>query len=171
MHRYADIATLVEVDTPTGSFPLAHVLHDADARDVADLTGELHAVKSRPRHSGSGRMLRWSWLGRVPFVFSVLYLALARSQRLRQRSGTVSVTSIGMFAGGSGLAIGVPTIMTLTVVVGGMSDRPVVKNGDVVVRRMLDLTVTADHRIVDGGPLARFAAELRRLLETPPSAA
>lgn len=164
--EFVDVATLVEVSTPEGSFPLAHVLRDSDVRTVEELSHELHAVKTTPTRSRSGRLLRRAWLARVPFLFPLIYAVAARSPRLREQSGTVSVTSVGMFAGGSGHAIGHPTIMTLTVLVGGMGDQPVVRDREVVVRRLLDLTVTVDHRIVDGAPLARFGADLRRFVES-----
>jgi len=35
----------------------------------------------------------------------------------------------------------------------------------VTVRRILDVTVTIDHDVVDGGPAERFGADLRRLIE------
>ncbi len=37
---------------------------------------------------------------------------------------------------------------------------------DIEVRDVLDLTLTIDHNVVDGGPATRFAADLRRLLHT-----
>ena len=82
-------------------------------------------------------------------------------------SGTVAVTSIGMFGGGGGIGIGIPTIHTLTVLVGGISQRPVVVEGSVEVRDIMDLTISVDHNLVDGGPAARFTAELRALIESP----
>jgi len=56
-HRYVDVATIVEVPTATGTFPLVHVLADADTRRVNDLTAELRAVKADPSGSGTGRWL------------------------------------------------------------------------------------------------------------------
>ena len=56
--------------------------------------------------------------------------------------------------------------MPLTVLIGGVAERPWVIDGEVVVRRILDLTVTIDHTTVDGAPAARFGATLRELLET-----
>ena len=52
------------------------------------------------------------------------------------------------------------------VIVGGLSQRPRVINGQVTVRDILDLTVAIDHNVVDGAPAARFAAEFRELLES-----
>lgn len=69
-------------------------------------------------------------------------------------------------AGGEGFGIGQPTVMTLGVLVGGISQHPRVVDGSVVVREMMDLTVTVDHNVVDGAPAARFVEDLRRFMET-----
>ena len=72
-----------------------------------------------------------------------------------------------MFGEGGGTGIGQPTIMTLSVLVGGRSMRPRVVDGQVVARLILDLTISVDHAIVDGAPAARFAAALTNLIEDP----
>jgi pyruvate/2-oxoglutarate dehydrogenase complex dihydrolipoamide acyltransferase (E2) component len=166
-HRHVDVNTLIEIDTPQGPFPLAHVVRDADVRDVADLTAELRRVKTDSSASTSGRWLTRAApvASRVPGVIPALYLVLGRSVRMRQRVGTVAVTAVGMFAGGSGFAVAAPSLMSLQVVVGGMTARPRAVDGRVAVRDVLDLTVTIDHDVVDGAPAARFGAELRRLVE------
>jgi pyruvate/2-oxoglutarate dehydrogenase complex dihydrolipoamide acyltransferase (E2) component len=92
---------------------------------------------------------------------------LGRSVQARLRAGTVQVTAVGMFAGGSGFAIAPPTICSLVVVVGGLSRRPRADGDRVVIRDVLDLTVTIDHNVVDGAPAARFGADLRRRMEEP----
>jgi pyruvate/2-oxoglutarate dehydrogenase complex dihydrolipoamide acyltransferase (E2) component len=166
-HHHVDVNTIVEIATPEGPFPLAHVMRDADVRDVSDLTAELHSVKTEPYGAGSGQWLaRAGPIGaRIPGVFPAMYALMGRSVRVRQRVGTVAVTAVGMFAGGSGFAIAPPTLMSLQVVVGGMSARPRVIHGEVEVREVLDLTVTIDHNVVDGAPATRFGAELRQLIE------
>ena len=105
-----------------------------------------------------------------------MYAVMARSVAARQRIGTVAVTAVGMFAGGGGFGITSLSLMSLEVIVGGMSQRPRVIDGQVTVRDVLDLTVAIDHNVVDGAPAARFAAEFRELLESaavlsPPSGA
>lgn len=169
LHRHVDVATLIEVDDEGRSFPLAHVLRDADVRSVEDLSNEIRRVVADLGQSGSGRLLgaRVTRLARIPGVVSVFYRVLARSVRLRQKSGTVAVTSVGMFGRGGGTGIGQPTIMTMSVLVGGRSMRPRVIDGQVVPRLVLDLTVSVDHAIVDGAPAARFAATLTDLIEQP----
>jgi pyruvate/2-oxoglutarate dehydrogenase complex dihydrolipoamide acyltransferase (E2) component len=56
-------------------------------------------------------------------------------------------------------------LMSLQVVVDGMSARPRVVDGQLEVRDVLDLTVTVDHNVVDGALAARFGADLRELIE------
>jgi pyruvate/2-oxoglutarate dehydrogenase complex dihydrolipoamide acyltransferase (E2) component len=168
-HTYVDVQTLVEISTPEGPFGLVHVVRDADVRSVAEITAELREVKSHPASTASGRALaRFApAAGRAPGVLPLMYAVLARSVRAHLRTGTVQVTAVGMFAGGSGFAIAPPTLASLVVVVGGLDRRPRAVGDEVVVRDVLDLTVTIDHAVVDGAPATRFGAELRRLLEEP----
>lgn len=77
----------------------------------------------------------------------------------------VGVTSIGMFTNGWGWAIPLAPL-TLVVTVGPIVDRPVVRDGLVVPRPLLPLTLTFDHAVIDGAPAARFAESLRCLIET-----
>jgi pyruvate dehydrogenase E2 component (dihydrolipoamide acetyltransferase) len=51
--------------------------------------------------------------------------------------------------------------------VGAIEERVVPRDGQPAVRRMMTLTLTFDHRAVDGAPAARFLARLRELLERP----
>lgn len=169
MHRHVDVATMVEVETKTGAFPLAHPIQDTDLRTVSDLSGELHKVRENPSSGRSGMMLlRWGrQAARVPGLASLVYFLGRRSVWVRSGVGTVAVSSVGMMIGGSGFATSVPSISTISVLIGGATERPWAVDGEVVVRRILDLSVQIDHRMVDGAPAARFGATLRRLLENP----
>ena len=51
--------------------------------------------------------------------------------------------------------------------VGATEDRPVALNGEVVVRPMMTVTLTVDHRAVDGAPAAEFLGSVKALLEDP----
>ncbi|HUJ47574.1 MAG TPA: 2-oxo acid dehydrogenase subunit E2, partial [Rhizomicrobium sp.] len=46
-------------------------------------------------------------------------------------------------------------------------DRPVVRNGQVVVRKMMNLSSSFDHRVVDGYDAAEFIQRIKSLLEHP----
>ncbi len=80
--------------------------------------------------------------------------------------GTVALTSVGLFGGGhSGWAVS-PTPEPLGLVVGGISWKPAVVEGRIEPREILNLTVTFDHDIVDGGPATRFVRRLVALIES-----
>jgi len=167
-HHHVDVVTMIEIPTPQGPFGLAHVLRDADIRDVPDLTAEIHRVKRDPAASrGGGRLERaMPAAALIPGAARAMYAVMARSVAVRQRVGTVAVTAVGMFAGGGGYGLTPMTLMTLEVVVGGMTQRPRVVDGRIEVRDVLDLAIAIDHNVVDGAPATRFCAELRDIIES-----
>jgi pyruvate dehydrogenase E2 component (dihydrolipoamide acetyltransferase) len=50
---------------------------------------------------------------------------------------------------------------------GRIADRPAVRDGRVVPRKLVTLSLTFDHRVVDGAPAGRFLARIRELVERP----
>jgi len=168
-HPQVNIATMVEVPSTTGVFPLAYVVRSTEERSVGEMSTELRNVKTRPGSTEYGWLMeRWGRAaGWVPGFPWLVYFVSRRSTTVRRRIGTVAVSSVGMMLGGSGSVISVMSLASLQVLVGGATDRPWVVDGEVAVRRVLDVTVQIDHRVVDGGPAARFGSALRRLLENP----
>ncbi len=164
-HRHVDVSTIVEVATADGPFPFTYTLRDAHRRTVTELTAELRDVSRRPPIE-SGWRRRLGSAARIPGVMRAVFWIMRRSVWMRRRVGTTVVTAVGMFGGGAGFGITQPSVMTLSVLVGGITHRPRVVDGTFVVREILDLTISVDHNIVDGAPAARFAADLRRLLES-----
>jgi pyruvate/2-oxoglutarate dehydrogenase complex dihydrolipoamide acyltransferase (E2) component len=167
-HRHVDVQTLIEVPTAQGPFGLVHVVRDADVRGVPEISSELRGVKAEPGVTATGRLVQAvaPVAGRVPGLFRAMYAVMGRSVRVHLQTGTVQVTAVGMFAGGAGFAIAPPTVASLLVVVGGLSRRPRVIDEEIMIRDVLDVTVTIDHNVVDGAPATRFGAELRSLLES-----
>jgi pyruvate/2-oxoglutarate dehydrogenase complex dihydrolipoamide acyltransferase (E2) component len=54
---------------------------------------------------------------------------------------------------------------TLQVTLGGISEQPAVVDRAVAVRKMMSVTISFDHDIVDGAPAARFTQRLKELVE------
>ena len=82
------------------------------------------------------------------------------------RGGTFTVTNIGALGGTSMVPlINYPEVGILGM--GRVQERPVVRDGQIVVRRMLPLTLSFDHRVTDGADAARFVNHVVRLLEDP----
>ena len=89
--------------------------------------------------------------------------------RLRQEeyTGTFSTSNLGMFGVDEFSAIILPP-QAATLAISAVKKRPVVAADDqVVVRQMMNVTLSIDHRVSDGVESAKFLAEAKRLLENP----
>jgi pyruvate dehydrogenase E2 component (dihydrolipoamide acetyltransferase) len=95
--------------------------------------------------------------------------ARARARKLRPEEmtdGTFSISNLGMFGIDEFSAVINPPEGAI-LAVGQVRDVPVVHDGGVVAGKRLAMTLSCDHRVVDGAIGAAFLAELRRLLEHP----
>jgi pyruvate dehydrogenase E2 component (dihydrolipoamide acetyltransferase) len=93
----------------------------------------------------------------------------ARNRRLtpaEMTGSTFTISNLGMYGIESFTAIINPPEAAI-LAVGKMVDTPVVVESQMVVRPLMQLTVSADHRIADGATVARFLAELKAALENP----
>jgi pyruvate dehydrogenase E2 component (dihydrolipoamide acetyltransferase) len=93
----------------------------------------------------------------------------ARAGRLRPenvRGGVFTISNLGMYAIDDFQAI-VNAPQAAILAVGRILDRPVVVAGEVVVRPVVTLTVSFDHRVVDGARGAEFLETLSSLVEEP----
>jgi pyruvate dehydrogenase E2 component (dihydrolipoamide acetyltransferase) len=93
----------------------------------------------------------------------------ARAGTLKPSELQGSTFTVSNF-GALGLDEGVPVINYPEAAILGMGSlkpRPVVIDGEVVVRPTMSLTCAFDHRIVDGAQVAAFLRELRELIEAP----
>jgi pyruvate dehydrogenase E2 component (dihydrolipoamide acetyltransferase) len=80
--------------------------------------------------------------------------------------GTFAISNMGMLGVEDFIAI-VPPKMSAILGVGMVKDEPVVRDGNVVVARMMRVTLSADHRVHDGAYAAKFLGELKSILEAP----
>jgi pyruvate dehydrogenase E2 component (dihydrolipoamide acetyltransferase) len=82
--------------------------------------------------------------------------------------GSFSVSNLGMYGVDEFSALIMPG-QTAILAVGAVSDRPVVRNGGLAAAATMRVTLSSDHRFVDGAYAALFLAELRTILEKPVS--
>ena len=80
--------------------------------------------------------------------------------------GTFAISNLGMFDVTSFLAIIHPP-QSAVLAVGTVADKPVVRDGELAIAKIMNATISADHRIVDGAEGAEFLSEVKRLLENP----
>jgi pyruvate dehydrogenase E2 component (dihydrolipoamide acetyltransferase) len=93
----------------------------------------------------------------------------ARSQKLKAEDmagGTFTISNLGMFGVESFTAVLNPPQAAI-LAVGATEDRPVARDGEVVVRPTMAMTLTVDHRAVDGAPAADFLRTLKSMIEQP----
>ena len=80
--------------------------------------------------------------------------------------GTFTITNLGMYDIDAFTPImNLPEAAILGV--GRIQPKPVVREGEIVVRQMMTLSLAFDHRLVDGAPAARFLQRIKQLVENP----
>jgi pyruvate dehydrogenase E2 component (dihydrolipoamide acetyltransferase) len=93
----------------------------------------------------------------------------ARAGKLRQTDldgGTFTISNLGMFGIERFIAVLNPPQAAI-LAVGATQEKPVVVDGQVVVRERMELTLTCDHRAVDGATGAEFLRDVKTFLEEP----
>jgi pyruvate dehydrogenase E2 component (dihydrolipoamide acetyltransferase) len=91
----------------------------------------------------------------------------ARGGGLRQEDlegGTFTISNLGMFGLDQFAAVLNPPQAAI-LAVGATQDRPVVREGEIVARPTMTMTLTCDHRAVDGAPAAEFLETVKAMLE------
>lgn len=158
------VNTLVERDLGAEQVPESFPVRAAQRKSYREIHDELRRAQEH-RSGRLGTLSESPWFVHLlPEFLARWFVRLAsRSVAMAKHYGVVAVTAIGMF--GSGAAWGVPlTAATVTLTVGSITLRPVLKEGELQNREHLCLTASFDHEIVDGAPAARFMKRLAEIL-------
>ena len=133
-------AVHVGISTQTEDGLMVPVIKHAEARDVWDTANELMRVTSSARE---------------------------KTATVDELTGsTITITSLGAMGGlGATPIINHPEVSIVSI--HAARDRAVVREGEIVVRRMMNLTASFDHRIIDGYDGALLIQELKSMLEYP----
>jgi pyruvate/2-oxoglutarate dehydrogenase complex dihydrolipoamide acyltransferase (E2) component len=167
-----NVGLMVEHKVGEKAALMGHVVLAANHKTFRQIHDEIRRVQADPVPPGRGMAGWFRSLMLLPWPLSKLVIALLRLNSRRDPTiavsmgGTVDITSVGMFGGGhSGWGLS-PTFHPVGLVVGGISWKPAVVDGRIEPREILNLTVTFDHDIVDGGPATRFVKRLVELIES-----
>jgi pyruvate dehydrogenase E2 component (dihydrolipoamide acetyltransferase) len=93
----------------------------------------------------------------------------ARERKLRPEEymgASFSISNLGMFGIDEFTAVINPPEGAI-LAIGAMSPKPVVRNNEVVVRQMMRVTMSCDHRVIDGATGAKFLQTFKKILENP----
>jgi pyruvate dehydrogenase E2 component (dihydrolipoamide acetyltransferase) len=96
-------------------------------------------------------------------------VARARDGKLQAadlEGGTFTISNLGMYGVEQFVAVLNPPQAAI-LAVGAIEDRPVARDGALVARPMLTLTLTCDHRTIDGATAADFLRTVKEFLEEP----
>ena len=146
--RYDDAANVVTrygavhlgIATQTDAGLMVPVIRDAQAQNVWQLAGEIRRLAEAAR---TGK---------------------AKSEELS--GSTLTLTSLGPLGG----IATTPVINRPEVAIIGPNkviERPVFRDGQVVAAKLMNLSISCDHRVVDGYDAASFVQAVKRLVETP----
>jgi 2-oxoisovalerate dehydrogenase E2 component (dihydrolipoyl transacylase) len=136
--RYNPVHIGVAAQTDAGL--MVPVVRNAEARDPWSSATEVARLAEAAR---SGKALREELSG-----------------------STITITSLGPLGG----IVSTPVINHPEVAIVGVNrivDRPVVRNGGLVARKMMNLSSSFDHRVIDGMVAAEFIQAIRGYLECP----
>ncbi|MBF8673943.1 2-oxo acid dehydrogenase subunit E2 [Pseudomonas fulva] len=114
------------------------------------------------RHAEAGNL--WANAAEIARVANAARTNKASREELS--GSTITLTSLGALGG----IVSTPVVNTPEVAIVGvnrMVERPVVVDGQIVVRKMMNLSSSFDHRVVDGMDAALFIQAVRSLLEQP----
>jgi 2-oxoisovalerate dehydrogenase E2 component (dihydrolipoyl transacylase) len=138
VRRFGPVHLGLATQTPTGL--VVPVLRHAEAMDLWTTAGEIARLASACR---AGKATREELTG-----------------------STITITSLGPLGGlASTPVINRPEVAIIAP--NRIVERPAVADGAVVVRKMMNLSSSFDHRVVDGWDAAEFIQAVKRLLETP----
>ena len=138
VHRFAGVHVGVATQTPAGL--VVPVMRHAETMDLWAVAAE---------------------------VFRLAEAARAGKATPAELSGsTISITSLGALGGlATTPVINYPEVAIIGV--NKMIERPVVRDGQIVIRKMMNVSASFDHRVVDGWDAAEFVQRVRGLLEQP----
>jgi pyruvate dehydrogenase E2 component (dihydrolipoamide acetyltransferase) len=138
IRRYESIDIGVAVGMEDGL--ITPVVRDCGAKTLADISTESRALIERARQK--------------------------RLQPHEYQGATFSISNLGMFEVDSFVAVLMPP-QAASIAVGAVRDVPVVSKGSVTVGRRMKVTLSCDHRALDGLMGAQFLKEFKRVLEHP----
>ena len=126
--------------TATGSGLIVPVVRDADKKSLAELSGQIAHLADATR---TGKATREELTG-----------------------STFTITSLGAWGGVMATAIINPPEVAI-LGVHRIAKRPAVVADAIVIRDLMNLSISFDHRVVDGFDAAQFVGEIKRQLEAP----
>ena len=160
---FEDVDVLTYTERAVAPMPI--IIRAANSKTLREIHREIRAAQVQDDAKAVAGFNLVQYL--PPFLINPLLRLLGRNpQMMKKYVGTVGLSSVGMFGKGAGWGIPPANPPSLWVTVGGIGQKPGVVDGQIAIREYLSLTISFDHDIIDGAPVARFTQRLKELIES-----
>ena len=177
--EHVDVMVPVQVGGDVGV--TAAVIRDAHARTVSSIAEEIRAKAAKARGGSETKAAQNKYLlNRIPWplrrpVFRLLkWITVDMGFEIKglglsaHTFGSFIISDIGTFGLNTGMTALMPAAkIPAVIVLGKIEEKPVVRNGEIVIRTILPLTGTFDHRIVDGAQIGKLGRGIKRNFRKP----
>ena len=177
--KYMDVMVPVQVGGDSGVTPV--IVRNAHARKVTDIADEIRGKAAKSRAGSEIKaaknkyvLNRIPWPLRRPIFLLLKWITVDMGVEIKALGlsahsfGSFVVSDIGSFGLNTGMTALMPAAkVPCVIVLGKIEEKPVVKNGEIVIRTILPLTGTFDHRVVDGMQIGKLARGIKRNFRKP----
>ncbi|MDP6836959.1 MAG: 2-oxo acid dehydrogenase subunit E2 [Candidatus Marinimicrobia bacterium] len=176
---YVDVA--VAVNIKGGREMASIVVRNAHQKTVSEIGEEIRTRAEAERQGDKGKSMQSKYLlSKVPWPLRRWLFKLIRgivnglgiqlkSLGLSDRSfGSILVTNIGSHGLSTAYAALFPAAkLPAVIVMGKIEEKPVVRDGEIIIRSILPISATFDHRVADANQISRLAQGALKLLAAP----
>jgi pyruvate/2-oxoglutarate dehydrogenase complex dihydrolipoamide acyltransferase (E2) component len=177
--EHADVAVAVKLTSGTGVGVVC--IRKAEQKSLPELAEEIywradaHRAGDEERVSSSKMFFeRIPWPFRRPLIRFITWLVyelgvtIGPFRAAHHPFGSIILTNVGSLGLSTAMvALFPPARLPAAVAMGKMEEKPVVRDGKIVIRTILPVTGTFDHRIVDGEQAGKLVRAVTRYLENP----
>ena len=177
--NHMDVMVPVQVGGESGVTPV--IVRNAHARKVSDIADEIRGKAAKSRAGSEIKaaknkyvLNRIPWPLRRPIFLLLKWITVDMGVEIKALGlsahsfGSFVVSDIGSFGLNTGMTALMPAAkVPCVIVLGKIEEKPVVKNGEIVIRTILPLTGTFDHRVVDGMQIGKLARGIKRNFRKP----
>ncbi|MDN3506187.1 MAG: pyruvate dehydrogenase complex dihydrolipoamide acetyltransferase [Simkaniaceae bacterium] len=136
--RYKTIDIAIGVSIPDGL--ITPIVRHADYKNLVEISSEVRSLAKKAR---DGKLAPEEFTG-----------------------GSFTISNLGMYGVRDFIAVINPPQAAI-LAIGGIQEKPVVKNGQIVPGKTMAFTLASDHRVIDGVDAAKFLATLQLFIENP----
>ena len=167
-----NISIMVEKMVDGKKVPIPVVIEKVNEKSAHEINSEIENAKNRElsnkdlvinRKSSRAEMLYYRLPG---FVRRAVWKLMLKNPKFAyKKMGNAVITSLGMVGRINGWFIH-KSIHPVSFGVGSILKKPLVIDGEIKIREVLNMTVLADHDVIDGAPMVRFLNDLTKHIET-----